>query len=277
MKGRDGEMIKLTNIKKQFKDKQVLVDMNLKIEEGEIFALIGPNGAGKTTTLRLISGQIKPTSGTLEVLGTKDPEDVKTKIAILNETRTSFSGIKVGDYRTIYRLLYPDFNEKLFNDIIVHYSLSLGERVDKLSAGTKTMLFLALSMASGARVLLLDEPTHNLDPVKKDEVLKLIRNFTQHTEVTVLISSHEIYELEEIITSFAVIREGKILYQDTLDNAKETHRVVDAGETIPEGEIIAHLDNETLVKTGEDIGRYPTFKEIVIGYLRKNVEISLFD
>ncbi len=277
MKDRGGDMVKLTNVKKQFKDKQVLVDMNLKIEDGEIFALIGPNGAGKTTTLRLISGQIKPTSGTLEVLGTRDPERIKTKIAILNETRTSFPGIKVEDYRMIYKLLYPDFDDKLFNDIIVHYSLSLGEKVDKLSAGTKTMLFLALSMASGAQILLLDEPTHNLDPVKKDEVLKLIRNFAQHKEVTVIISSHEIYELEEVITSFAVIREGKILYWDTLDNAKENHRIIESGETIPEGEIVAHLDNETLIKTREDVGRYPNFKEIVIGYLRKNVEISLFE
>ncbi len=270
-------MINLTNVKKQFKDKQVLVDINLKINKGEIFALIGPNGAGKTTTLRLIGGQINPTSGNIEILGTKNPEDIKDKIAILNEERSVFPNFKVGDYRTIYKLLYPSFDEKLFNDILVHYSLSLGENVSKLSAGTKTMLFLALSMASGAQILLLDEPTHNLDPMKKDEVLKLIRNFSQHREVTILISSHEIYELEEIITSFAVIREGKILYQDTLDNAKEHHRVVDRGETIPEGEVIAHLENEILVKTEKDVGRYPTLKEIIIGYLKKNVEISLFD
>ncbi len=270
------KMIRLKNVKKQFKDKQVLVDMNLEIGKGEIFALIGPNGAGKTTTLRILNGQIRPTSGEIEILGTADPENVKNRLAMLNETRSSFPGFKVGEYKTIYKLLYPKFDDKLLNDMMVHYSLGLGERVDKLSAGTKTLFFLALSMASGAEVLLLDEPTHNLDPLKKDEVLKLIRNFAQYRETTIIISSHEIYELEEIITSFAVIREGKILYKDTLDNAKESHRIIAEGETIPDGEVVANIDGGTLVKTKKDVGEYPKFKDIVIGYLRKNVEISIF-
>ncbi len=270
-------MVKLENVKKQFRDKQVLTDINLNVEKGEIFALLGPNGAGKTTTLRIIGGQIRPTSGEVEVLGTRNVEKVKEKISILNEERASFPGLKVEDYRTIYKLLYPDFNEKLFNDVILHYSIGLSERVDKLSAGTKTMLFLALCMASGSSILLLDEPTHNLDPVKKDEVLKLIRNFAQTKDVTIVISSHEIYELEEIITSFAIIREGKILYQDTIDNAKESHRIVEEGESIPEGEIIGHLDNKTLIKTQRDVGRYPNFKELVVGYLKKDMEISIFN
>ena len=270
-------MIRLENIKKRFRGKQVLADINLKVEKGEIFALLGPNGAGKTTTLRIIGGQLNPTSGEVEVLGTKDIEGIKDKISILNEERTLFPRLKVEDYRTIYKLLYPHFDEKLFNEIILHYSIALSERADKLSAGTKTMLFLALCMASGASILLLDEPTHNLDPVKKDEVLRLIRNFAQTKETTIVISSHEIYELEEIITSFAIIREGKILYQDTIDNAKESHRIIEEGESIPEGEIIGHLDNKTLIKTQKNIGRYPNFKELVVGYLKKDMEISIFD
>lgn len=270
-------MIRLSQVKKSFKDKQVLIDINFEVKKGEIFALIGPNGAGKTTTLKLIGGLLRPTGGRVEVLNVNNPEMVKSKIFMLNEGRIAFYEFKVSDYKELYQSLYPSFNEKLFDNIIVHYLISPDERVDKLSAGMKTLFFLALGMASGAEILLLDEPTHNLDPIKKDEVLKLIRNFSQERDVAIVISSHEIYELEEVISSFAVIREGKVLYRDTLDNAKDSHRIVGEGETIPGGEIIAHVEGGTLIKTNEDVGKYPGFKDIVVGYLRRNMEISLFE
>ena len=269
-------MIKLKNIKKTFKNKKVLTDINIEIEKGQIFALIGPNGAGKTTTLRLINGEINPNGGEIEVMGYKNPENAKKYIAILREERTTLPKFTIGSYKNIYKLLYPMFNEKILDNFLMHYSLSMGDVVEKLSAGTKTILYLALSMASGAEILLLDEPTHNLDPLKKDEILKLLRNFSQYKNATIVISSHEIYELEELITSFAIIKEGKILYQNTLDGAKEKHRLIQEKETMPEGEVIAITENGTLIKTDKDIGVYPNFKDIVIGYLKKDVEISLF-
>ncbi len=269
--------VSIKNMTKRFGSKRVLNDISMEIKTGEIFALIGPNGAGKTTTLRSIFGEIKPDNGEISVFGKNLSSKVKERMSVMPEERLTFSRFSGEDYHDLWSKLYPGWDEKIFSSFANHFHFSLEEKVTTYSMGMKTLLNLALCMSAGSNLMLLDEPTQNLDPVIRSEILKVIKNYTEEQEdKTIIISSHEIYELEEIATSFAIIKEGEILYADTIDNSKEKHRIVNSGEKIPAGDVIGIIDNETLIRTMEDVGRYPNFKEIVLGYLQGKKEFIPF-
>lgn len=269
-------IVKIENLRKSFGSKPVLNDVSLGINEGDIYAIVGPNGAGKTTTLRCIYGDLSPEAGTVEVFGRTVTSKEKESIAVLTEDRLTFRRFRGEDHLRIWRMLYPRWNENVFNSFAMHYNLPLGDRVDTYSMGMKTLLHLAMVVASGADLLILDEPTQNLDPVIRQEVINVLRDYAIQENKTVIISSHEVFDLEEIAHSFAVILEGKVLYNDTIDGAKEKHRVISRESRHNPGEVISTLGNETLVKTSEEVGRYPTFKEVVLAYLQSKKAFSPF-
>lgn len=270
-------VVKIKNLSKNFGSKRILNDISIDIPEGEIFSLIGPNGAGKTTTMRCIFGDLRPDNGEIEVFGKKLKSSVKSKIAVMTEDRLNFKRFTGNDYVNLWKMLYPNWNEKIFSSFAMHYNFGLNDKVDTYSMGTKTLFHLALCIASGAELLILDEPTQNLDPVIRQEILDVLKKFASDEGRTIIISSHEIYELEEISSCFAIIKEGRILYSDSIDDAKEKHRVVERGEIIPQGTIIGNSGSETIVKTEEEAGRYATFREIVLAYLKGTKSFAPFN
>jgi len=270
-------IVEVKDLVKSFNSKPILNKINFNVNEGEIFSLIGPNGAGKTTTLRCLYGELKPNNGEIKLFSEKITPKIKTMVSVMTEDRLTFSNFKGSDYLKIWSMLYPKFNEETFSNFVLHYNLDLNQKVERYSMGMKTLFYLALTISSNADLLLLDEPTQNLDPVIRSEALKILRNYVNETNKTIIISSHEIYELEEISSSFAIIKEGKILYTDDMDSAKEKHRMIRKGEPIPAGEVIANFEEEVLVKTEEDIGRFATFNEIVLGYLRSIKAFTPFE
>jgi ABC-2 type transport system ATP-binding protein len=269
-------IVKIENLSKSFGSKPVLNNISLSVGEGDIFAIVGPNGAGKTTTMRCIYGDLVPDAGRITVFGRSVTSKEKESIAVLTEDRLTFRRFKGEDYLRIWRMLYPRWNEDVFSSFAVHYKLPLGDRVDTYSMGMKTILHLAMVTASGADLLLLDEPTQNLDPVIRQEVMNVLRDYATQENKTLIISSHEIFDLEEIASTFAIVLEGKILYTDTIDGAKEKHRIISRDHRYDSGEIISTVGNETLIKTSDEVGRYPTFKEVVLGYLQSKKAFSPF-
>ncbi|RLL86029.1 multidrug ABC transporter ATPase [Mesotoga sp. H07pep.5.4] len=270
-------IVSVDKLRKSFSSKPVLNDISFNVEQGDIFAIVGPNGAGKTTTLRCIFGEIAPEGGELTVFGEKVTSRIKEKIAVMTEDRLTFRRFLGEDYLRMWRMLYPGWREKVFASFAVHYKFNLNERVETYSMGMKTLFHIALTVASGADLLILDEPTQSLDPVIRQEVMGVLRDYVLQEGKTMIISSHEIYDLEEIAGSFAVVLEGKVLYSDTIDGAKETHRIIPKGQTIPSGEIIGVTGEETLVRTDEEAGRFPNFKEIVLCYLQSKKAFAPFE
>lgn len=269
-------IVRIEGLRKSFGSKPVLNNVSMSIAEGDIFAIVGPNGAGKTTTLRCIYGDLVPEAGKVEVFGKSITSREKEKIAVLTEDRLTFRRFKGEDHLRIWRMLYPGWNEDVFNSFAMHYNLPLGDRVDTYSMGMKTLLHLAMVVASGADLLILDEPTQNLDPVIRQEVMNVLRDYAAQENKTVIISSHEVFDLEEIAHSFAIVLEGKILYSGSIDEAKESHRIISRDNRYNTGEVISTIGNEMLVKTTEEVGRYSTFKEIVLGYLQSRKAFSPF-
>jgi len=260
--------VQIKELRHAFGAKTVLNGISFEIKEGEIFSLIGPNGAGKTTTLRCLYGDIVWDGGTILLNGQKVSSKLKEKIAVATENRFSFSRFTGEDHVKLWKALYPSWDEKVFGSFFTHYNFELQARADTYSMGWKTLLNLALALSSGADLLILDEPTQNLDPLVRQEVLNILHTFVEREGKAIIISSHEIFELEEITSSFAILKEGDILYTDHLDDAKEKHRIVNQEEKVSYGEVIGLVKNETLIRTEQEVGRYPTFQEIILGYLQ---------
>ncbi len=263
-------MILVEHLRKQLGNKQVLSDVSFSIDEGTVFALVGPNGAGKTTTIRCITGALKIDAGEIQLFGKKydsfsEPQ-LKEKIAVVSEERSVFRNFTAKDYVQMWSKLYPEWDDTVFSNFVARYGFDLSQKVESYSIGMKTIFFVGLCIASQADLLILDEPTQHLDPTVRLEVMNMLKEYANLGK-TILISSHEIFEIEEYATHLGIIKEGRIIYSDSIDNAKETHRIVDKGENLQATDVIGLVGSSVLVRTRSDVGRFPKLNEIVVGYL----------
>lgn len=261
-------VIKVDGLSKRFGGKQVLSNISFSVDEGSIFALIGPNGAGKTTTIRCITDSIESDGGRIELFGQSINPTVKRSIAVVSEDRRVFRHFTALDYEALWSTLYPKWDSEVFKDFLARYNFDLKQRVETYSIGMKTLFFVALAVSSQAELLILDEPTQHLDPTTRFDIMTMLKAYAKDGR-TILISSHEIFELEEYATDFAIIKQGKVIYTDSIDDAKEKHRIISEGDAMSRDGIVGIVGNEVLVKVdgSESSGRYPRLNEIVVGYL----------
>jgi len=267
--------LKVKGLSKQIDGKQILSDVTFEVPQGEIMALVGPNGAGKTTTLKCIMNAIPRDSGEIAVFNRPFSPSLKADMAFVTEDRRVFDNLRLEDYYNMYKTLYPSWNDQFFRNFLSKYDFNLGQEMQKLSRGQKTIILSILALATGARLIIMDEPTQHLDPASRYELIHLIKQYVNEMGGTVLLSSHEIFELEEYATSFAIIKSGRILYTDTIDDAKHKHRVVRLNENIRNARIVAVMEDEILIRTQEDIGEYPRLNQIIVGYLKSGEEGSM--
>ncbi|GAV23177.1 ATP-binding cassette domain-containing protein [Carboxydothermus pertinax] len=268
-------VLEVKNLSKQIRGKQILSDISFSLGKGEVLALIGPNGAGKTTTIKCIINAIKKDEGEVILFGKPFANEVKTRIAVVPEDRKVFRNFTAADYRSLWQSLYPAWNDQFFKDFVVKYNFNLNQKVESYSIGQRTLFLLGLALSSGTDLLLLDELTQHLDPTIRNEVIHLINQYARLGN-SLLVSSHEIFELEEYATAFAIIKNGKVLYTDSIDDAKQKHRIIRRGESFKEGEVIGMIHDDILLKTSDDIGMYPKLNQIVVGYLQgKSADLIL--
>lgn len=271
-------MIRVEQLRKNFSGKQVLSDVSFSIEPGNVLTLVGPNGAGKTTTIKCIAGVLKPDGGTIELFNESfqyvSSPKVKQRIVVVPEERTTFRNFTASDYVHLWSSFYPNWNESIFSNFVARYGFDLSQKVGSYSIGMKTLFLVGLCICSQADLLILDEPTQHLDPTVKLEVMSLLKEYLENGKA-VLVSSHEIFELEEYATHVAIIKEGRTIYTDSIDGAKGKHRLVEKGETLQAGEVIGLVGQSVLLKIGEEVGRYPKLNEIVVAYLTGKPERKL--
>ncbi|MCS7175656.1 ABC transporter ATP-binding protein [Pseudothermotoga sp.] len=271
-------MIKVEQLRKNFSGKQVLSDVSFSIEPKNVLALVGPNGAGKTTTIKCLSGVIKPDGGTIVLFGETfqhvSSVKAKQKIAVVPEERITFRNFTASDYVHLWSNFYPNWNDSIFSNFVARYGFDLSQKIESYSIGMKTLFLVGLCVCSQADLLILDEPTQHLDPTVRLEVMSLLKEYAKN-EKAVLVSSHEIFELEEYATHIAIIKEGRIIYVNSIDGAKENHRLIEKGESIRSGEVIGLVGQSVLLKTDDDVGRYPKLNEIVVAYLTGKTERRL--
>lgn len=221
-------VIATANLSKKYGRVYRVKDVNLEINEGEIYGFLGPNGAGKTTTLKMILGLVRPTSGSITVFG----KDLKSHARqILQRTGSLIESPSYYDHltglenlRIMQRLRNVPDSHVTEALKIVRLDKQKDKKVSAYSLGMKQRLGIAMALVSFPELLILDEPTNGLDPAGIGEIRELIRSLPERYGMTVLISSHLLAEIEQIATSVGIIDNGEFIFQGSLEELKNRSR-----------------------------------------------------
>lgn len=244
-------MIKVSNVTKHFGDFKVLDEICLNVPKGAIYGLVGPNGAGKTTIINHITGALRQESGEITLDGEKIYENpkVKSKILSIADDWFYFNSFTIKQMASFYESMYPSFNRDMYNKIKEVFDIDEKRQIRKLSKGMKKQVAFWLSLSCEPEVLILDEPLDGLDPVMRKQVLSLVIAAVSDRQMTVLVSSHNLRELEDICDYVGIIHKGRMITEKPLDDLKGSvhkYQVVFDGEKpeeIKEGEDILHISN----------------------------------
>lgn len=212
--------IQTENLTKIYGKKSVVSDVSLTVGQGRIFTLLGPNGSGKSTIVKMLTGLLKPTSGTASILGTpltSTNTELKRKIGVLPEGLALFEGLSVWEHIDLIGDIYGlGKDETAFRGEQLLRHLDLWEdrftRVEECSFGMKKKCSLALALIHNPSVVFLDEPFEGVDPVSSKNIRDAI-SLAANKNCTFFITSHSLEIMEQIIDSFAIIAHGEIVYQ----------------------------------------------------------------
>jgi ABC-2 type transport system ATP-binding protein len=231
-----------------------LRDVDLRIEEGEVFGYLGPNGAGKSTTLRVLMGMLHPTSGSAEVLGMdawSNAVDVHRRVGYLPGELALYDRMTGRDHITYLGNLRRLRDARTATDLADRLDLNLDKTVRALSKGNRQKLALVLALMSGPELLILDEPTSGLDPLVQEEFHAILREHTAGGG-TVLLSSHVLSEVQRVADRVGVLRQGQLIAVEKLEDmrAKSLHHVVaQFAGPVTEAEFLDLADVRDLVIT----------------------------
>lgn len=215
-------MIEIKNVCKGYNRTNVLKNVSLSVERGEIHGLIGENSAGKTTLIKCAVGVYRPDEGEIIYDGEPvyDNPKVKEHIGYVADTNEYIGIYKVDNMVNMYEVLYPEFDREKFNDFNEIFKLPVDKRVFSLSKGQKMRLAFMLEAAKEPDYLILDEPTSGLDPVAKSRFFEMLINEVEQRNIGVLISSHNLEGLERICDSVTMLHEGEVEHQMSMEDMK---------------------------------------------------------
>lgn len=207
-----GSVISARGLKKSYRDVQALDGFNLELVPGQILGLIGPNGSGKTTAIKTLLGLCRRKAGELTVLG-RDPANNRAEVmretAYIADTGILPRWMKIEDLIDCFAGLHPSFNRDRFDSTLADTEIRREKRVQTLSKGMNVQLHLALIMAIDARLLVLDEPTLGLDQIYRQKFYHMLVNDYASDERSILITTHEVREIEHLLTDVVFINHGR--------------------------------------------------------------------
>jgi ABC-2 type transport system ATP-binding protein len=229
----------MQDVWKRFGSHAALKGLNLAVPEGSAYALIGANGVGKTTTIKLALNMIAPTSGAAEILGIDTRRlgpALLTQIGYVSESQALPQRMRVGDYLGYLRPYYPTWDGDLETSMVRRLQLPLGRRIGDLSHGMRIKVALACALPYRPKLLILDEPFSGLDALVRDEFMEDL--LMQAGEMTILISSHELAEIEHVTTHVGFIDAGKMLLEDSMTDLnariREVRVTLEGSAVLPE-------------------------------------------
>ncbi len=213
-------MLKISNLDKSFKNKKVLNDLSLDVHDGSIFGLVGVNGAGKSTLLRCISGIYQRDAGVIEFDGhdTYKDEKVRKDIFFVNDEPYYPLAANIRSLKDFYSSYY-EFDEEAYQKNLKLFDLDENKPISSFSKGMKRQTLLLFALAIRPKLLLLDEAFDGLDPLVRMNLKKNLYDFIQDSDATIIISSHNLKELEDICDTYGILEDGKIsTYGDLLES-----------------------------------------------------------
>ena len=244
-------MIEMKNVTKRFGDFKALDGLTMTIPRGAVYGLVGPNGAGKSTAIRCLLGVYRPEEGSVSLEGQPIYENpgAKERIGSIPDEVFYFPSATLEDMRKYYRGIYPSFDDTLFEKLYEVFQLPKKSPIRRFSKGMQKQAAFHLTVCTRPDVLVLDEPVDGLDPVMRRQVWSLIMSDVAARETTVLISSHNLRELEDICDHVGIMDHGKMLLERSLaDMQGLTHKVQLVGDA-PDGLDILHESNSGRLRT----------------------------
>ena len=215
-------MIEAIGLTKRFEDIVAVDHIDAQIREGSVFGLIGTNGAGKSTFLRMAAGILRPDEGKIMIDGEEVFENasVKGKFFYISDDQFFLSNATPGDMMRYYRNLYPAFDEKRFSSLLNGFDLKPDRKINTFSKGMKKQLSVLLGICAGTSYIFCDETFDGLDPVMRQTVKSLFANDMAERNLTPIIASHNLRELEDICDHVGLLHKGGILLSKDLDDMK---------------------------------------------------------
>jgi len=209
-------ILEVKNISKTYKKSDfALGDISFSVPYGAIMGLIGENGSGKTTTLSIILGILRQNTGTVNIMGRPyhiDDTEMKEKVGVVFDTNYFPDVFSPKDISKIFKKIYRRWDDMCFFDMLKKYDIGEKQKVKAMSHGTKSMLAIITALAQRPELLILDEPTGGIDPVRREEVLDMFLDFISDGKKSIVFSSHITSDLEKIADYITFIHKGKMLY-----------------------------------------------------------------
>ncbi len=217
-------MIEVSNVTKTFENFKALDNLSMNVPSGAVYGLVGPNGAGKSTIMRHLMGIYRQDSGKILIDGEPVYENskVKSEIAYIPDDLFYFPQASVEDMRKFYAGLYPGYDNDLFKRIESYFpKIDKKKSIRTMSKGMKKQAMFWVSMCIRPKLFLLDEPVDGLDPVMRRQIWSILMSDVAERGMTVLVSSHNLRELEDVCDHVGIMHEGKLLLERSMDELQE--------------------------------------------------------
>ncbi len=235
-------MLELKNLTKTFGHFNALDNLNMTVPTGAVYGLVGPNGAGKSTAIRHMTGVYRPDAGsvTLDGVPVYENTSIKSRMAAITDDLFFFNGATIEDMRKFYAGIYPKFDNTLFKQVGEAFDLPKKTPVRRFSKGMQKQAAFWLTISCRPEVMILDEPVDGLDPVMRRQVWSLILSDVAQQGTTILVSSHNLRELEDICDHVGIMNRGRMLLERSLaDMQGNTIKIQMVGQ-VPEALEVLH-------------------------------------
>lgn len=242
-------MIEVRNVMKEFDGFRALDNMSMTVQAGSVYGLVGPNGAGKSTIIRHLTGIYRQDAGEITIDGApvfENPE-VKSRIAYIPDDIFYYANASIREMMDFYRSIYPHFDAERFKKLADVFGLDPKRQMRRLSKGMQKQAAFWIAVSLRPEILILDEPVDGLDPVMRRQIWSIIMADVAENGTTVLVSSHNLRELEDVCDSVGIMNKGKIMIERSLNELQENivkiQLALPDGESLPEGLDILHKSN----------------------------------
>ncbi len=221
-------MIEAKNISKHFEDLDALKNVDIHVNKGSIYGLVGSNGAGKTTLIKTLVGVYKQDKGEVFIDGKEvfENTELKSRVIFIPDALYFFSQYSIKDMARFYRRVYERWNNERYEKLKEAFNIDENKKVHRLSKGMQRQVAFWLALSAMPDVLILDEPLDGLDPVMRQKVKSLIIQDVAERQMTVLISSHNLRELEDLCDHIGILHKGSLILEKELDDLKsDIHKI----------------------------------------------------
>lgn len=231
--------ISTENLSKSFGALVAVSQLTLKIQPGAVYGFLGRNGAGKTTTMRMLLGLMRPTKGSVRVLGLDPGREadlmrILERVAFVPQRKQLYPWATPRELVRMNRAFFPHWSDETAARLVRRLDIPMTTKFKKLSIGNQSKVALLLALAQEAEILVLDEPTAGLDPVMVDEILRTLVEDHISQGRTIFISSHHLGEVEQVCDWVGILEEGRLLLESRLEEIRQEFRLVIAsGEALP--------------------------------------------